>query len=229
LFRLRGNPICENANIANIIQFCGFEAGGDRTTERSMNSTMTCPVQACPVDNFFEYVPASPLPCFCASPLRIGYRLKSPSFSYFDPYAFPFELHVTSALKLNPYQLSIDSYFWEEGPRLRMHLKIFPPANNVHSNTFNVSEVGRIRGAFTSWHFPGDDLFGPYELLNFTLVGPYAASMCSKFLLPFRLKLTLLILQKMMPIRLCALYVCQTSVFALFVLQELVFEITETS
>ncbi|XP_052303800.1 probable LRR receptor-like serine/threonine-protein kinase At1g06840 isoform X8 [Populus trichocarpa] len=173
--RLRGNPICENANIANIIQFCGFEAGGDRTTERSMNSTMTCPVQACPVDNFFEYVPASPLPCFCASPLRIGYRLKSPSFSYFDPYAFPFELHVTSALKLNPYQLSIDSYFWEEGPRLRMHLKIFPPANNVHSNTFNVSEVGRIRGAFTSWHFPGDDLFGPYELLNFTLVGPYAA------------------------------------------------------
>lgn len=187
MFRLRGNPICENANIANIIQFCGFEAGGDRTTERSMNSTMTCPVQACPVDNFFEYVPASPLPCFCASPLRIGYRLKSPSFSYFDPYAFPFELHVTSALKLNPYQLSIDSYFWEEGPRLRMHLKIFPPANNVHSNTFNVSEVGRIRGAFTSWHFPGDDLFGPYELLNFTLVGPYAGSMYSKFLLLFRL------------------------------------------
>ncbi|KAJ6871659.1 LRR receptor-like serine/threonine-protein kinase [Populus alba x Populus x berolinensis] len=173
--RLGGNPICENANVANIIQFCEFEAGGDRTTERSMNSTMTCPVQACPVDNFFEYVPASPLSCFCASPLRIGYRLKSPSFSYFDPYALTFELHVTRALKLNLYQLSIDSYFWEEGPRLRMHLKIFPPATNMHSSTFNVSEVGRIRGAFTSWHFPGDDLFGPYELLNFTLVGPYAA------------------------------------------------------
>ncbi|KAJ6365852.1 hypothetical protein OIU76_030601 [Salix suchowensis] len=172
--RLGGNPICDNANIANIIQFCGFEAGGDRTTERSTNSTMTCPVQACPVDNFFEYAPTSPLPCFCASPLRIGYRLKSPSFSYFDPYVFSFESYVTSALKLNPYQLSIDSYFWEQGPRLRMHLKIFPPPNNMHSSTFNVSEVLRIRGIFTSWHFPGDDLFGPYELLNFTLVGPYA-------------------------------------------------------
>uniref|UniRef100_A0A6N2K7S1 non-specific serine/threonine protein kinase n=1 Tax=Salix viminalis TaxID=40686 RepID=A0A6N2K7S1_SALVM len=172
--RLGGNPICDNANIANITQFCGYEAGGDRTTERSTNSTMTCPVQACPVDNFFEYVPASPLPCFCASPLRIGYRLKSPSFSYFDPYVFSFESYVTSALKLNRYQLSIDSYFWEQGPRLRMHLKIFPPANNMHSSTFNVSEVLRIRGIFTSWHFPGDDLFGPYELLNFTLVGPYA-------------------------------------------------------
>ncbi|KAJ6395171.1 hypothetical protein OIU77_020434 [Salix suchowensis] len=56
--RLGGNPICDNANIANIIQFCGFEAGGDRTAERSTNSTMTCPVQACPVDNFFEYVPS---------------------------------------------------------------------------------------------------------------------------------------------------------------------------
>ncbi|KAJ6765365.1 LEUCINE-RICH REPEAT-CONTAINING PROTEIN-RELATED [Salix purpurea] len=150
--RLGGNPICDNANIANITQFCGYEAGGDRTTERSTE--------------FYNDM--------------IGYRLKSPSFSYFDPYVFSFESYVTSALKLNPYQLSIDSYFWEEGPRLRMHLKIFPPANNMHSSTFNVSEVLRIRGIFTSWHFPGDDLFGPYELLNFTLVGPYAGVYLTK-------------------------------------------------
>ncbi|KAG6769665.1 hypothetical protein POTOM_025325 [Populus tomentosa] len=172
--RLGGNPICKSANIANITQFCGSEAGGDRNAERSRKSTMTCPVQACPIDNFFEYVPASPLPCFCASPLKVGYRLKSPSFSYFDPYVLPFELYVTSSLNLNPYQLAIDSYFWEEGPRLRMYLKLFPQANNMHSSKFNVSEVQRIRGIFTSWQFPGDNLFGPYELLNFTLVGPYA-------------------------------------------------------
>ncbi|KAG5243190.1 LRR receptor serine/threonine-protein kinase [Salix suchowensis] len=172
--RLGGNPICKTANTANLMQFCGSEAGGDWTTERSMNSTTTCPVQACPIDNFFEYVPASPLPCFCASPLKVGYRLKSPSFSYFDPYAPRFELYVTSSLNLNPYQLAIDSYFWEEGPRLRMYLKLFPLANTTHSNTFNVSEVQRIRGIFTSWQFPGDNFFGPYELLNFTLVGPYA-------------------------------------------------------
>ncbi|KAJ6699351.1 LEUCINE-RICH REPEAT PROTEIN KINASE FAMILY PROTEIN [Salix purpurea] len=124
--RLGGNPICKSANTANLTQFCGSEAGGDWTTERSMNSTTTCPVQACPIDNFFEYVPASPLPCFCASPLKVGYRLKSPSFSYFDPYAPQFELYVTRSLNLNPYQLAIDSYFWEEGPRLRMYLKLFP-------------------------------------------------------------------------------------------------------
>ncbi|KAJ6407641.1 hypothetical protein OIU84_011014 [Salix udensis] len=172
--RLGGNPICKSANTANLMQFCGSEAGGDWTTERSMNSTTTCPVQACPIDNFYEYVPASPLPCFCASPLKVGYRLKSPSFSYFDPYAPQFELYVTSSLNLNPYQLAIDSFFWEEGPRLRMYLKLFPPANTTHSNTFNESEVRRIRGIFTSWQFPGDNFFGPYELLNFTLVGPYA-------------------------------------------------------
>jgi hypothetical protein len=159
---------------------------------------MTCPVQACPIDNFFEYVPASPLPCFCASPLKVGYRLKSPSFSYFDPYVLPFELYVTSSLNLNPYQLAIDSYFWEEGPRLRMHLNLFPPANNMHSNTFNVSEVRRIRGIFTSWQFPGDGFFGPYELLNFTLVGPYAGSMYSKFLLLFRLCYLFFLLLQMM-------------------------------
>ncbi|XP_011018958.1 PREDICTED: probable LRR receptor-like serine/threonine-protein kinase At1g06840 isoform X2 [Populus euphratica] len=172
--RLGGNPICESANTANITQFCGSEDVGDRNAERSRKSMMACPVQACPTDNFFEYVPASPLPCFCASPLKVGYRLKSPSFSYFDPYVLPFELYVTSSLDLNPYQLAIDSYFWEEGPRLRMYLKLFPPANNMHSSKFNVSEVQRIRGIFTSWQFPGDDFFGPYELLNFTLVGPYA-------------------------------------------------------
>uniref|UniRef100_A0A6N2KGL5 non-specific serine/threonine protein kinase n=2 Tax=Salix viminalis TaxID=40686 RepID=A0A6N2KGL5_SALVM len=146
--RLGGNPICKSANTASLMQFCGSEAGGDWTAERSMNSTTTCPVQACPIDNFYEYVPASPLPCFCASPLKVGYRLKSPSFSYFDPYAPQFELYVTSSLNLNPYQLAIDSYFWEEGPRLRMYLKLFPPANTTHSNTFNVSEVWRIRVHF---------------------------------------------------------------------------------
>jgi len=189
---------------------------------------MTCPVQACPIDNFFEYVPASPLPCFCASPLKVGYRLKSPSFSYFDPYVLPFELYVTSSLNLNPYQLAIDSYFWEEGPRLRMHLNLFPPANNMHSNTFNVSEVRRIRGIFTSWQFPGDGFFGPYELLNFTLVGPYAGSMYSKFLLLFRLCYLFLFFFKWCWIGLCALIVYQTWVFVLFVHQELV-RIWETS
>lgn len=178
-FRLQGNPICNNANIRNIGQFCGSEAGGDETPDSSTNSTEICPIQGCPVDYFFEYVPASPVSCYCASPVRIGYRLKSPSFSYFPPYEYPFEVYLTSSLNLEVYQLSIDSFFWEEGPRLRMNLKLFPVYSN-YSHTFNSSEIQRIRGRFTSWEFHGSDLFGPYELLNFTLLGPYATSMLTK-------------------------------------------------
>ncbi|CAB4284984.1 unnamed protein product [Prunus armeniaca] len=35
-------------------------------------------------------------------------------------------------------------------------------------------EVHRIRGVLTSWELPLTDFFGPYELLNFTLLGPYS-------------------------------------------------------
>ncbi|WCJ27870.1 Leucine-rich repeat protein kinase family protein [Euphorbia peplus] len=170
--RLDGNPICSRANIPNIAQFCGAE--GDVNIERLTSSTPTCPVQGCPVNNFFEYVPESPVECFCASPLRIGYRLKSPSFSYFPPYISGFEKYMMDALELDMSQIYIDSYFWEKGPRLRMYLKLFPSWNHTHSNTFNLTEVQRIRHIFTSWTFQRTDFYGPYELLNFTLLGPYS-------------------------------------------------------
>ncbi|BBH06352.1 hypothetical protein Prudu_017988 [Prunus dulcis] len=150
--RLEGNPICKNASIQNVGQFCRSEAGGDGIPDSSTNSTqtMTCPSQACPTDNFYEYVPSSQ----CR--------------------AFKFEMYLTRSLDLSLYQLSIDSIFWQEGPRLQMHLKLFPMFINPHSNTFNFSEVHRIRGVLTSWEFPRTDFFGPYELLNFTLLGPYS-------------------------------------------------------
>ncbi|CAL2268750.1 unnamed protein product [Prunus armeniaca] len=107
---------------------------------------MTCPSQACPIDNFYEYVPSSP----------------------------KFEIYFTRSLDLSLYQLSIDSFVWQEGPRLRMHLKLFPVFINPHSNTFNFSEVHRIRRILTSFEIPLTDFFGPYELLNFTLLGPYS-------------------------------------------------------
>uniref|UniRef100_A0A7N0UZU9 non-specific serine/threonine protein kinase n=1 Tax=Kalanchoe fedtschenkoi TaxID=63787 RepID=A0A7N0UZU9_KALFE len=170
--RLQGNPICRRANIPNISLYCGSDSGRSEALQLLVNST--CPIQACPLRNFFEYVPESPAPCFCASPIRIGYRLKSPSFTYFPPYMDQFESYVTRSLHLELHQLSVDSYAWEEGPRLRMYLKLFPVYSDNQSNTFNESEVQRLRNIFTSWQFPGDDLFGPYELLNFTLLGPYA-------------------------------------------------------
>ncbi|KAL1808084.1 hypothetical protein ACET3Z_025074 [Daucus carota] len=171
--RLHGNPVCNIANIKNITQYCKPEVGGE-AKEISKTASTTCPIQACPVDNYFEYVPEAPIPCFCASPIRIGYRLKSPGFSYFQPYIDLFKMYLSESLGLSLYQISIEPYFWEEGPRLRMYLKLFPVAGVEHSNTFNTSEVLRINDIFTSWSFSGDDLFGPYELLNFTLLGPYS-------------------------------------------------------
>ncbi|XP_050381056.1 probable LRR receptor-like serine/threonine-protein kinase At1g06840 isoform X2 [Argentina anserina] len=171
--RLEGNPICKNASIENVNLFCQSRDG---IPEVSINSTqpMNCPIQACPVDDFYEYVPSSPEPCFCASPIIVDYRLKSPSFSYFPPHIHQFEEYLTSSLELEIYQLSMKSYVWEKGPRLRMQLKLFPVYGASHSYTFNESEVLRIRGIYTAWQFPQTDFFGPYELLNFILQGPYS-------------------------------------------------------
>ncbi|KAL4271889.1 hypothetical protein GQ457_13G018450 [Hibiscus cannabinus] len=169
-----GNPVCNNANLSNASLFCGSESGQLEMITNLNNSTTNCPIQACPRDNYYEYVLESHMPCFCAAPLRIGYRLKSPSFSYFPPYIQPFEVYLTSSLNLSRYQLSIDTYSWERGSHLRIYLKLFPSIGNNHSSTFNVSEVQRIKRIYMSWTFPGSDLFGPYELLNFTLLGPYA-------------------------------------------------------
>uniref|UniRef100_A0A1J3IQ55 non-specific serine/threonine protein kinase n=1 Tax=Noccaea caerulescens TaxID=107243 RepID=A0A1J3IQ55_NOCCA len=173
--RLDGNPICKNESISNAGLFC--ESIGKEWTslpDNSTNTVLDCPPLACPTPDFYEYSPASPLRCFCAAPLRIGYRLKSPSFSYLPPYIDQFGEYVTDFLQMEPYQLWVDSYQWEKGPRLRMYLKLFPKVNETYTRTFNTSEVVRIRGIFASWRFPGSDLFGPYELLNFTLQGPYS-------------------------------------------------------
>jgi len=172
-WRLSGNPVCKKSNIQRIGQFCAHEER-DVDELESTNSTTVCPIQSCPVDNFFEYSPSPLVPCFCAAPLRIGYRLKSPSFSYFPPYITSFESYITASLNLSLDQLSIDSYEWEKGPRLRMYLKFFPSYNVSH--TFNISEIIHIGSIFASWGFPPTNFFGPYELLNVTLLGPYANS-----------------------------------------------------
>ncbi|KAK4377420.1 hypothetical protein RND71_003716 [Anisodus tanguticus] len=169
--RLQGNPVCSKENVGNIMKFCGFEAGAENKTRNSTNVNGACPINACPKDNYYEYVPTSPVPCSCASPLRVGWRLKSPSFSYFDPYVHQFEQYMTHDLHLDFYQMLIESSSWEEGPRLRMQLKLFPA---VGVSTFNKSEVIRISEILQFWEISVVDLFGPYELLNFTLLGPYS-------------------------------------------------------
>ncbi|KAB1211957.1 hypothetical protein CJ030_MR5G023735 [Morella rubra] len=169
LIVLKGNPLCSSTNL---VQFCGSGSEDQNNGGSSTSDTSDCP--GCPPP--YQYSSTSPIRCFCAAPLLVGYRLKSPGFSDFLPYRSMFEEYLTTGLELVLNQLNLDSFAWEEGPRLKMFLKLFP-VYNAYSNdsfVFNTGEVKRIMNMFTSWQIPDSDIFGPYELLNFTLLSVYS-------------------------------------------------------
>ncbi|GLT35491.1 hypothetical protein SLA2020_099400 [Shorea laevis] len=165
---LKGNPICSNGGL---VKFCKSQTENETRISTTTNSTIVeCKPQSCP----YEYSPTSPLDCFCAEPLLIGFRLKSPSFSDFIPYKKMFEGYLIQGLSLSVYQLYIYSFAWQEGPRLGMYLKLYPMYDNTTNNhLFNPSEVRRIKNIFTGWSIPLNGIFGPYELINFTLSDVY--------------------------------------------------------
>ncbi|XP_027931976.1 probable LRR receptor-like serine/threonine-protein kinase At1g06840 [Vigna unguiculata] len=160
---LDGNPLCPNITLA---KFCGSE-GATVTNGSFTTNSISCQPQACPPP--YEYS----VDCFCALPLLVAYRLKSPGFSDFIPYLDDFETYMTTGLQLSTDQLEY-TFYWQAGPRLRMDLKFFPLyVNNTSNHTFNRSELLRITSMFTGWLIQDSDLFGPYELLGFDLLGPY--------------------------------------------------------
>ncbi|GLU11954.1 hypothetical protein SLE2022_286710 [Rubroshorea leprosula] len=160
---LKGNPICSNRSL---VQLCKSQTENEPRMSPATNSTTAnCLPQACP----YEYSPRSPVSCFCTEPLRVGFRLKSPGFSDFIPYKNSFEEYLTQALQLSLTQLHIYSFAWQEGPRLGMYLKLYP----VSDSLFNQDEVGRIRSVFTRCEILLNGIFGPYELINFTLSDIY--------------------------------------------------------
>ncbi|KAL2333094.1 hypothetical protein Fmac_014307 [Flemingia macrophylla] len=159
---LDGNPLCTNITLN---QFCGSE--GATETNGSLTNSSSCPSQACPPP--YEYS----VNCFCALPLIVDYRLKSPGFSNFLPYLDEFKIYMTSGVEISTNQLEYD-FYWQAGPRLRMDLKFFPAfVDNTSDHTFNKSELLRLTSMFTGWLIPDSDLFGPYELIGFDLLGPY--------------------------------------------------------
>uniref|UniRef100_A0A6N2LZH1 non-specific serine/threonine protein kinase n=1 Tax=Salix viminalis TaxID=40686 RepID=A0A6N2LZH1_SALVM len=165
---LQGNPACSNSSI---VQFCGSQIV-DVNNQSSTESNVTCLAQSCPPP--YEYFQTPLTSCVCSAPLIFGYRLKSPGFTNFIAYRVAFQEYLTSGLVLNLYQLNLSSALWEEGPRLKMLLKLFPVyVNESSSRTFNDSEVRRIISMFTGWNIPDSDIFGPYELIYINLLGPY--------------------------------------------------------
>ncbi|PAN27850.1 hypothetical protein PAHAL_5G112700 [Panicum hallii] len=160
---LYGNPVCTTSNAARAANLCQPRSVIEAPSGEGRQINSLC--KPCPTDKTFEYNPASPIPCFCAAPLGVGFRLKSPGISDFLPYKEAFETDLTSLLELSVYQLYIERYMWETGPRLNTHLKLFPD----NTNLFNKTEVERLRQVLAGWRITLSDVFGPYELLNFTL------------------------------------------------------------
>ncbi|XP_042050154.1 probable LRR receptor-like serine/threonine-protein kinase At1g06840 [Salvia splendens] len=177
--KLSGNPVCSSANQQNIASFCGGSNGGEDIPDDSLEkpALLSCPPQICPIQGNFEYVPTLPDQCVCAAPFGVGLRLRSPSIYQFPPYLDLFKDFIISGIKLYRYQVHVESISWERGPRLRMFLLFFPDHNK--STVFDASEVQDIATVFAHFTIPGSDVFGPYDLLNFTAKGPY-----SNFLLP---------------------------------------------
>jgi hypothetical protein len=181
--RLHGNPVCGKTSGARITNLCQPQSVNQQTLKPEQNSKLNC--GPCPTDRNYEYNPSSPIPCFCAVPLGVGLRLKSPGITDFFPYEDAFDINLTSLLQLFLYQLNIDQYVWEVGPRLKMHMKLFPS----NTSLFNISEVVRLRHVLAGWEITLSDVFGPYELLNFTL-GSYADGMFNSKLLILEFELS---------------------------------------
>nr|QJR84050.1 CARD1-like protein 5 [Phtheirospermum japonicum] len=184
--RLKGNPVCANANQRNISLLCGPDNNTNNKSEETPiildKPHSACLPQSCPIRSHFEYVPTLPNACFCAAPFGVGLRLRSPSISNFLPYRDLFDAYITSNvytkpnIPLFPHQVYVESIAWESGPRLRMFLLFYPQYINTtnNSDTFDPSEVQAIANTFAGFTIPGNDIFGPYDLLNFTAQGPYA-------------------------------------------------------
>ncbi|WOK96734.1 putative LRR receptor-like serine/threonine-protein kinase [Canna indica] len=159
---LYGNAVCANASQLSVVHFCqpNITSQISGSSTKSENICLSCPVDG-------QNSSAS-MQCTCAVPFGVGFRLKSPGISDFIPYINDFEIHLTRLLKLFPDQLYIDSFHWESGPRLHMKLKLFPS----NSYYFNQSEILRLGRTLSSWDITLSDVYGPYELLDFT--GPRA-------------------------------------------------------
>lgn len=138
------------------------------------NSIPSCSAQQ-PCNKDFEHVPALTDDCICAAPFGVGLRLRSPSISDFPPHRSEFEQWITKSVNLDYYQLFIHSVAWEIGPRLGMFLKFYPLRTNDSGindfGKFNNSEIVRIANKFALFNLTGTDIFGPYDLLNFTAMG----------------------------------------------------------
>ncbi|KAH7284576.1 hypothetical protein KP509_34G060700 [Ceratopteris richardii] len=172
--QLGGNPACSASQ--NLSAYCNVQNGynlstplplmpvpagcSDATCDRSRNQELNY--------GLLEFGS-----CQCAYPINVGYRLKSPSFAIYQPYADALREYLASRLFINQYQVNVSDFSWIQGPRLYVNLKIFPPNGSAE---FNSSEVSRLYSQFATFNISGNRTFGPHEILFIFLGFPYNVS-----------------------------------------------------
>ncbi|KAL3689569.1 hypothetical protein R1sor_015878 [Riccia sorocarpa] len=166
-FHFAGNPVCSGMNLAVwCLPTNGVSLLDTTSVNSSSNEGTTC------ADNC--KTPAMLVPnavmhgCSCAVPIIVWYRLKSPGFNVFDLYEREFLGYISSGLGLSTNQVDIFDYAYDPGPRIQMHLHLFPATGY----TFNESEIQRISNLFGKWLINDSPVFGPYELLRLTVLDP---------------------------------------------------------
>ncbi|KAJ7568333.1 hypothetical protein O6H91_01G028100 [Diphasiastrum complanatum] len=170
---LYGTPICQSPPPRLYLICAPSSVSTLSSADSSSNGQVPfCQALAC-TPGVDELVPALAFQdiCRCASPVQVDYRLKSPGFTYFEPYKQEFNKYISQSLNFTLDQVDVARYDWESGPRLRMLLKFFPVVTDQSSRMFNLSEKRRLYQTFTGWKVPDNSDFGPYEVLGFTPSG----------------------------------------------------------
>ena len=100
--------------------------------------------------------------------------------SHFTPFIGQFKDYMTSKLEMDLYQLDVGNFIWQTDGKLLMFLKFFPP-NRTNFSKFSEGEIKNLASKFYSQKLPLFNLFGPYDLVNFTFIGPYENGMSLEF------------------------------------------------
>jgi hypothetical protein len=107
--------------------------------------------------------------CRCAQPIAVEIQLKSPGFSFFDPFTPLLISLFEDALIISASQVQIQSSQWDpvEGELLTLSLLLFPP-----NSTFNPTDFMNLNNIFSNFTLSisstwSVSVLGPYELLSF--------------------------------------------------------------
>ncbi|CAM6090704.1 unnamed protein product [Calypogeia fissa] len=166
---LSGNPFCSAGPSHQNNVLCVPE---DIAAYMDVGRVVSTPMAASPDQNSCSACKApyalAPLSqsngCQCALPITVQWQLESPSFYVFDPYVQQLQAYLATGLNVDVNQVQIQNYVYRPSYRLLFTILLFPPGAQ-----FDDSEAARIYSVFANWKLPSSVLFGPYDLISFSV------------------------------------------------------------